>query len=173
MTVEILNQVPEFVDLLITRLGELNISVDRLFMDHVCYRVETEQEYLDVYVVLKQKGKILVEEMVGGRPIATFKLDQPIEISKYGRKVDVIELPMPKENSFYASGWEHAEFVTETPLEEFAKKYNVKWDFSGLKKKFNADIRVDLSTLSKRLNVKFHNLPLEKVIEIEQSNKPL
>ncbi|KAJ3269806.1 hypothetical protein HDV01_000903 [Terramyces sp. JEL0728] len=171
MVNEILNRVPDFVDLIITRLNEFNISVDGLFMDHVCYRVETEQEYLDIYVLLKQLGKVLVEDIVGGRPIATFKLDEPIQIPKYGRSVDVIELPMPKENSFYATGWEHAEFVTETPLGEFAKLHNVNWDYSGLKKSFNADIRVDLSTESKRLNVKFHNLPLEKVIEIEQSNK--
>jgi hypothetical protein len=53
-------------------------------------------------------------------------------------------------------------------LLQFADKYpNINWDKSGLNKDFNQDIRVEL--IEGKMNVKFHTMSLEKVIEIEKA----
>jgi predicted metalloenzyme YecM len=89
-------------------------------------------------------------------------------IEKYHK--GVIELPMPKPNVYYKSGWEHAEFVIQEDLNEFAKKHaHIQWNLDGLSKSFNKDVAVDLDkNIDTRLTAKFHNMNLERVIEIEK-----
>ncbi|KAJ2998358.1 hypothetical protein HDV02_004573 [Globomyces sp. JEL0801] len=145
-------------------------------MDHVCYRVETEKQYKEIYNELLKNAILLGEDIIGGRMIANFKLLEPIHVEKYNRWIQVIELPMPKAKSFYATGFEHAELVIHESmtLEEFALLHpTIPWDKSGLAKSLNADLRVRLrdSDDGRQLNVKFHKLPLERVIELETEMK--
>ena len=163
-----LRKIPTFVDEIISGLSKLNINVQDFYLDHVCYRVETEQEYITCYNELNQVATLLIEQLIGGRPIATFKLHEPILVSKYNRQVSVIELPMPKSNTFYSSGFEHCEFVITQNLKDFADLHNVKWDFSGLNKKINSDIRIKFNdSLGKVISVKFHNDTLENFIKCQ------
>jgi predicted metalloenzyme YecM len=170
---EQLKEIPNFVSRLITGLQKVGIDVDELYMDHLCYRVETTQEYKLRYEELQIIATLLTEELIGGRPIATFKLHKGIHIALSNRIVECIELPMPKPSTFYCSGWEHAEFVLNESesLQDFAKRHpTIDWDYSGLDKSCNQDIRVELdSNSSTKMNVKFHKLSLEKVIELESN----
>lgn len=164
-----LQHIITFVDEIISGLSKHNINVQDFYLDHVCYRVETEQEYKTCYDELIQVATLLIEQLIGGRQIATFKLHEPIIVSKYNRHVSVIELPMPKKNSFYSSGFEHCEFVIIQNLKEFSDLYNVKWDFSGLHKHINSDIRISFNdTQGKIISVKFHNDTLENFIKQEK-----
>ena len=156
-------KLPEFVTGLLQEIKDSGINVSDLYMDHVCYRVETSEEFEQCAKHLALMGDLLINEVVGGRRISTFKLKEPFVVGD--RQIHVIELPMPKEGSFYPTGWEHAEFVISEKLESFANRHtHIAWDYSGLKKPFNADLRVQL----KNKSVKFHNLPLETVIEHEK-----
>ena len=48
-------------------------------MDHVCFRCETVEEYQRVCGALVPRfGRALVEGMIGGRPITTVLLHEPI-----------------------------------------------------------------------------------------------
>ena len=79
-------------------------------MDHICYRVESLRQYrrtLDALV--PALGELLVESMIGGRPIAIVALHTPIVHE--GFEIRCIELPCPKHGSPYARGLEHAELV--------------------------------------------------------------
>ena len=70
-------------------------------MDHVCYRVETKAQYQEALAALVPAfGELLVESIIGGRPIATVALASPIEHEGY--VVECIELPCPKRGSPYA-----------------------------------------------------------------------
>ena len=161
-----LQHIPTFVDEIISGLSKHNINVKDFYLDHVCYRVETEQEYKICYDELTKVATLLIEQLIGGRPIATFKLHEPILVSKYNRQVSVIELPMPKPNTLYSSGFEHCEFVITQNLKDFADLYNVKWDFGGLNKKINSDIRIKFNdSKGKVISVKFHNNTLENFIK--------
>jgi predicted metalloenzyme YecM len=65
--------------------------------------------------------------MISGRPISTFHLLTPLVYQD--REIYLVELPSPKANSPYPTGWEHAEFVIDTDLDTFIGKYrDIDWD---------------------------------------------
>ena len=79
-------------------------------IDHVCYRCETVAEYLDFKSRLMPFGSALEEGMIGGRPILTFLLTEPIVFKDHWR-IRCLEIPCPKPGRHYARGLEHAEVV--------------------------------------------------------------
>ena len=152
---------PFLIDLF-AALGKENIDVSLFELDHICFRVETTIRYAEMKALLLEHARMLVESMVSGRLIATFKLNEPIIFE--GLSIWVIELPSPKNSSPYAEGYEHAEFVINGDIPAFTERYpHLDWDLSGSHKEVNADVRLQLGSIS----VKFHREPLEKVIERE------
>ena len=136
-------------------------------IDHLCFRVETEEEYESYKKLLNSHCRLLIESMVGGRNISTFKLDQPMVVK--GRFVDLIELPAPKPNSPYSTGFEHLEIVMDHTFEQLKSNLagNV-YNESGLQKDFNADLAI---ALSENYVVKYHHQSLESVIALEANKK--
>merc|ERR1712150_290819 len=64
-------------------------------MDHICYRCETTEEYKQVCQKLTARfGKLLIESIIGGRPISVIQLHKPIR--HCGFSVSCIEVPSPK-----------------------------------------------------------------------------
>ena len=162
---EIIGNTDIFLDKIFKSLDNLNINLDNNLLDHLCYRVSTEQEYQEKKDQLLKCSTLLIEADVNGRPISTFKFDQPI--SYKSRKIELIELPSPKKNTNYTTGLEHVEFVIEEGLDKFMEKYpNIDFDKSGMSKGLNPELRVSLAD---NLSVKFHPISLEKVIEIEKN----
>jgi predicted metalloenzyme YecM len=79
-------------------------------------------------------GRLLIESMVGGRPIATYKLHQAIPLIN-GKVIDVLEVPSPKKGSFYKRGLEHIEIVVPFELEGFISAQQnecIEWDLNGM-----------------------------------------
>jgi predicted metalloenzyme YecM len=153
-----------FLERLLAELDQLGVEVNGLHLDHLCYRVGTTERYMQLRNELCADGELLAETMLGGRPIATFRLHVPIVHD--GRSIHLVELPAPKPGSPYAEGWEHAEFVVDEDLLSFTQRYQqVKWDLSDLDKPVNADVRLRLGDIS----VKFHRMALDEVIRREQA----
>lgn len=139
------------------------IDVRAFELDHVCYRVADMGRYEALRSMLAQHGTLLSEHVIGGRPIATFRLNEPFLFE--GRSIEVIELPAPKHGSDYAEGFEHAEFVVDQEPLAFAKHYpTLRWELSGASKAINADVRLNYDGFS----VKFHERKLEEVIAAEK-----
>ncbi|MFN8674350.1 MAG: VOC family protein [Candidatus Sericytochromatia bacterium] len=152
-----------FLDKIFNELKILNIDISNRFLDHLCYRVATLEEYNHKKEALLNFGVLLTEADVNGRPIATFKLTKPIVYNS--REIFLIELPSPKKNTNYESGLEHIEFVIEEGLSYWIEKYpKIDFEKSGMSKELNPEIKI---ALSDNLAVKFHPLSLDKVIEIE------
>ena len=150
-----------------TQLGQL----DHLYLDHLCYRVATATEYEQIKRAMARDAMLLGESQVGGRPIATYRLHIPFTYRH--RNINVIEIPAPKPGSPYPTGYEHAEFVTDRPLEAFLNLLTQsltalphQLDTRGLAKITNRDIRLQLAP---HLSVKFHEQSLAEVILAEQS----
>lgn len=163
-----------FLDHLFTALEASPGSLDHLFLDHLCYRVETLAAYERLRDVLAHENELLAESLIGGRRIATFKLAEPLPYRH--RLIPLLELPEPKAGSFYAEGWEHVEFVTDRPLAEFADHLPTllaatatRFDRKGMGKARNADLRVKLE---REMSVKFHERSLEVVIQEEPGTLP-
>lgn len=152
-----------FLDRLFAWLGREGVEVAALELDHLCYRVETPERYAALKEHLQGRGRLLGEHLIGGRPIATFLLDMPIQHGD--RRIAVVELSAPKSGSPYSEGWEHAEFVVHEGLEEFAQRHpQVRWGRSGLTKAYNPELRCTYEAIS----AKFHRQALAELIANEQ-----
>jgi len=149
-----------FMKILKSQLSDFCLSSP----DHLCYRVESNQEYEQFKDSFMNIGELLVESQVGGRLISTFKLNNPIEFEEWS--VDIVELPAPKVGSHYELGFEHAEFVISETFDTFKAQYQgLDWDLTAMDKKHNPELRLKLA---EQISVKFHHQSLEDVIKIEK-----
>ena len=155
----------EKIDCFMTNIG---IDVSKFFPDHLCYRVETEQQYLELCSKLNTEGKLLAESKVNGRLISTFKMNHLASFQ--GKEISVIEIPSPKKNNKCKAGFEHIEFVINCSLSEFVSQYpQVNFDLKNWDKNVNADVRV--KNEDETISVKFHCQSLEDVIDREIKNR--
>ena len=200
--------------------------------DHLCWRCASKEEYIKTCNLLKSGdgyGELLIESMIQGRPIATFKLSEPVKVdvkfaildpeitnetihgsseiclkeirtkslcgsdsilprSIYHRQFEIrcIEVPSPKPERSYESGWEHVEFAIGDSGEDLKKfvertKNYINWDYGGYTKEVNGDVAVsfefDTSPASRSRGmkrskgcVKFHEQPLDEVIAWEKTS---
>eukprot|EP01137_Pigoraptor_chileana_P020301 Opistho-2@493 len=164
----VLGDVDAFASRLIGHLSAAGVDVSRYEMDHVCYRVESNDEYLEKKKELNTIGQQLYgDAIIGGRPIATFKLNEPIRTN--GKEVTCVELPSPKRGSPYKTGLEHAEFVIDESFEAFMARHpSLVFDLDAINKEINADVR--LSFEDGAISAKFHHMPLEKVMDLENAS---
>ena len=68
-----------FVSQLLDELAASGVTIPQPTVDHLCYRAATLQEYRKLCAVLAEAGTLLVEGMIGGRPIVTYQLHQPVQ----------------------------------------------------------------------------------------------
>jgi predicted metalloenzyme YecM len=163
-----LADVPAFLDTLFAELAARRVDVSSLFLDHVCFRVATLAAYTAKKAELQTVGDLLHEALIGGRPIATYKLHRSIPYK--GRLIPLVELPSPKAGSSYAEGWEHAEFVLAEAFADFMARHpQVAWDTTAVGKAHNPEIRIALGA---GLSVKFHRASLEDAIRSETRLRP-
>lgn len=136
---------------------------DFVQLDHICYRTESREAYDNKKQELTSSANLLGETMVNGRPIATFRLHQPIVVD--GWRIDSLELPAPKEGSHYPEGLEHIEFVLYDDLPSFLQKYPDKeFDLKSVNRGINPEAGYKIGNYS----VKFHLLNLPTVINLER-----
>ena len=143
------------------------INVDGCEIDHVCYRVDSEPNYQSAKAKLTDMGKLLTEVEVHGRPISTFKLHTPIEVTDVG-PIDVVELPSPKPGVPYDEGFEHIEYVLPTTFDSFVSTNSILKSEGRLSwRDYNPELQIKVGNHS----AKFHYDSLEDVIALE--NMPL
>ena len=187
-TKSLLEATKTFLNIVVLRCSETHgLDVSSMMADHVCWRCESYQEYHRVCQDMRKMGSVLLlESMIGGRPISTFELPEPLQVeTPYGTFfVPCVEIPSPKPNRPYASGMEHVEFVVGTnqsrvdgteDLVKFRERYNhVPFDTRAFDKDINPDLSLslgvseedDMLTL-RPISCKFHQQPLSKVIAHE------
>lgn len=141
-------------------------------------------------------GRVLVQGMIGKRPIATVLLDEPIWTPS-GYSVACLEIPCPKPGRFYASGLEHAEIVVgaeadgvlgNAALKRFMNEHRSSFAFDtrAVNKAINSDVSISFETgqdfslhgragaragldapAARKVSVKFHQRPLYEVCAYE------
>jgi predicted metalloenzyme YecM len=169
----------DFLECVESFCQERKLLVTDKEIDHICYRVESHEEYRIALLNLADYGSILAESMIGGRPISTVLLHNPIEFKSW--KISCIELPSPKLGSYYPSGWEHCEVVIGTPgmtpvnnreyLEVFTSQHpELVFDLRSIGKDINADVSLPIKFNDYKFSVKFHCLPLHDVCLFEKTH---
>lgn len=135
---------------------------DLAMMDHICYRVETNERYDEMKQKLGEVARLLGEAEINGRLIATFECDEPLVAGTW--RIPCIELPQPKASNPYPEGLEHVELVTVQGLDLFEAKYpHLPYSRAGMDKKINPELGLKHAGMS----VKFHEQPLGAVVRIE------
>jgi uncharacterized protein len=152
-----------FLSNLLAEMEILGISVPTLKADHLCFRVETAEQYESHKEFLSGEGILLTEALVNGRAISTYRMKEPFRVGN--QVVEFLELPSPKVGTEYTKGFEHAEFVIKESFDKFAAKLpQLRFTKSGSK-----NINPELCLKTKAGQVKFHYLSLDRVIEIEKA----
>lgn len=151
------------LDKVFTALQKDGIGVATYELDHICYRVAEMDRYVELKEQIAGLGQLLGENTIGGRPIASFRLNEPIRYRE--REIYVLELPAPKVGSDYPEGFEHVEFVIDRDLEAFVAQYPaLAFKTKGIHKGVNADVQL----VYPGFGVKFHRQSLEDVIRSEK-----
>ena len=157
-------QAKDFLDLVFNLMKIKNFSIKNWSIDHLCYRVIDKNAYHQKKCDFSNFSKLLVESEVNGRLISTFKLNEPILYED--RIIDLIELPEPKPNNNYKEGFEHFEVIVPVPFQTLIEENpHLHFDLSGLKKDFNQELKLKLDSVQ----IKFHQMSLESVINLEQN----
>lgn len=153
-----------FIGTVSARLAAAGIDRGELaMMDHLCYRVATQERYEAMRDRLSSAAQFLGETVVAGRPISTFELHDYLTAG--GWTVPYLELPAPKDSSPYAEGLEHAELVVLGGLDRFARRHaDLAFDTKGLQKDTNPELSLKLDGVA----MKFHEQSLGAVVRIEQ-----
>jgi predicted metalloenzyme YecM len=129
-------------------------------IDHICYRVEKEARYKEMQAALGTVGTLALESNVANRNVSLYRLSVPIDYLWF--RISIVELPAPKDGSFYAEGLEHVDLTVATPLEDFVKKHHQQaFDLKGIAKPGHAEISLELGMA----NVKFSVESIEREIE--------
>ena len=94
------------------------------------------------------------------------RLHQPVRFQSW--IIDTVELPAPKKGKTTIEGFEHVEVVSDLTFTEIEQRFaHVKLDRGGLNKTFNQELELCLG----EINLKFHPLSLESVINLEKNEK--
>lgn len=150
-----------FVCQLLTELRASLGEGDSPRVDHLCYRAATLPEYLELKEVLARHGVLLVEGMIGGRPIATYRLHQPVCAQTVS--VPCIELAAPKPGRNHQAGLEHIELVVPSLHALVAAHPTLPFKTGNIEDGRNPDVGLMLASGQ----VKFHLRDLSEVIDEE------
>lgn len=157
----ILDNYESFIKEILQKLNEQGVDVSQLDMDHLGYQASSNENYDKLSVEFDKFGKRVSEEIVGGRRVGIYKLNNPLHFQQYTNTA--IELVAPKEGQICPSALEHVEFVLKESFDSFMKKYpNITWDISALNQ---LDFPMIKLKLNKNTQVKFHLKPVLEIIE--------
>lgn len=160
---EVIGDYQTFLDTILTKVVDDGFDLeDFVQIDHMCYRTVSVENYSQKKNELATVAKLLGETMINGRPISTFRLNQPVRHNHW--RIDAIELPAPKAGSGHGEGLEHIEFVLYDDMPTFLKKYQGKpFEMRAADRGINPEIGLQLGKYS----VKFHLLNLPTVVYLE------
>lgn len=158
-----------FLEKIFADFNDKNIRIHPYWqIDHLCYRVDSLEKYVELKKSFEQFSKLLIESQVNGRPIATFKLNNPINFQHWC--IDLVELPAPKKGKVVLDGFEHLEVVSNLSFKNLRFQYShLNLDLSGLEKELNPELEISLG----ERNMKFHTLSLASLITLEKNHRVL
>lgn len=145
---------------------ERGIAADELIQcDTICYRVETNERYVELTRQLAERALMISETEVNGRLIAVFATHEPLSAGRW-QSISYLEVPQPKPGSYYPEGIDHVQMVTRRELPAFHAKYaHVAFEEKGLTSSLNPLLKV----VGDGVSVKFHDKHMGSVVVLEES----
>ena len=151
-----------FLNNIFEEIESQRIDLSTWKIDHLCYRVSSNKNYEKMKGVMASFSTLLSEAKISGRPISTYKLNEPIVYKNY--IIELIEVPAPKMGAQTIEGFEHIEVVTSESFDEIMENYpQLNFETKALSKKINPELVIKFGDCS----LKFHHQSLEDVIKQE------
>ncbi|WOT06454.1 VOC family protein [Shewanella youngdeokensis] len=107
---------PQFSRSIAALMAELGLDKLNLPIDHTALRVNTVQAADSLRSEFEQRGKIISNNIINGRPILIIELDTPLRLND--NPIDCVELPYPGNKAYPQEGWEHVELVFNCNAED-------------------------------------------------------
>lgn len=156
-------KVDNFLDSFFEQIKKVSLDVSGLLLDHVAHQASSSDDYDQIKDDFSKLGKLVSEEVIGGRRVSVFNLDKPLVYKNY--QIPVLELIEPKEGQVCESVLQHAEFVYEDPFEELIEKYpGIDWDTSSMNRSDFAHLKLNFDN---GLTLKFLHAPILTMFEKE------
>lgn len=89
-------------------LAQSNSKSAALWCDHVALRVNDIATAQSLLAEFKQRGEVISDSIINGRPIYIIALTEPLTLGDW--QIDCVELPFPGKH-YPQQGWEHIELV--------------------------------------------------------------
>ncbi|QIZ76375.1 VOC family protein [Ferrimonas lipolytica] len=109
---------PEFADKAYRLADRLGFVRAQLHADHIALRITELADAIAIKEALLQRGKLLSEKQINGRPILLIQLDTPMQVGPWA--IELVELPFP-DGKKRRDGWEHVELVLPCDAEDKAQ----------------------------------------------------
>jgi len=150
----------QFINSILDKLNKLGIDVSGMELDHLGYQSSSSSDFEKLKLKFAHLGKMVDENVVGGRRVALFKLIEPILYKD--RSIPAIELIEPKQGQLCPSALEHIEFVLTSGFNEFLNEYpNISWDVNAIDQPMFPMVKLKLDD---NIQVKFHLEPVLKIV---------
>jgi predicted metalloenzyme YecM len=150
-----------FMDYIFEVLGD-NPLLQNSVCDHICFRANSTQDYLNYKKLLLAQAHFLSENIVNKRPISVFELIISSTNQKY--KSNLLELTSPKENEKKKLGFEHLELVSPLDLRKIIETNPQLNFYTKNIDNFEPEIRLNYSKGS----VKIRNKGLKQILKEEK-----
>jgi len=89
-------------------LEQSDANTAALWCDHVALRVNDIATAESLLAEFKQRGEVISDSIINGRPIYIIVLTEPLILGNW--QIDCVELPFPAKH-YSQQGWEHIELV--------------------------------------------------------------
>ena len=105
---DLTEQWPDFSQAILHFAQRLGLNDAALVCDHAALRVNELASAQALLTQWQEKGEIISDSIINGRPIYIIALDKPLQLGDW--KIDCVELPFPGK-AYPQQGWEHIELV--------------------------------------------------------------
>lgn len=171
---------PRFTKALTELATRVGLEIAPLEADHIslrCHQNTTAERWRSG---LEKCGSLLSENIINGRPICLFKLDEPVNVEHW--QFTVVELPWPGEKRYPHEGWEHIEIVLPgEPATLNARALDLLSDAglreTGISVKTSSPKgererlpNPTLAVTDGKVTIKFHPWTLEQIVASEQTD---
>lgn len=86
-----------------------NLGLNDLSCDHVAIRVNSNAAADELRDYFLQRGQLISNNLINGRPILIFELSEPMQLGELS--IECVELPYPGDKAYPMESWEHIELV--------------------------------------------------------------
>ncbi|WP_312739679.1 VOC family protein [Cedecea neteri] len=171
---------PKFTKALTELATRLGLDITPLDADHISLRCHQNATAERWRAGLEKCGSLLSENIINGRPICLFKLDDPVCVEHW--RFTVVELPWPGEKRYPHEGWEHVEIVLPGEPETLNARALDLLSDAGLRET-GISVKTSspkgererlpnptLAVTDGKVTIKFHPWSIEQIVASEQGD---